>query len=194
MKIELFKKMREAYSLHLDKYKWVTYLIELGIWALINYLLGNRFYAIFILIFFLTLTLSRAPSFTLIAVTALFIIYFNTPAIDTLIHLHQSNMRTSQNISSTLKLIFSPNTGQEVLPDQVQNMLSLLKTHQLVDYQISSALFSNQRTMQRITESAWPIKMTTSSSFHLITSDEMNKYSSCSVIDQKEDVALVYCH
>jgi hypothetical protein len=117
-----------------------------------------------------------------------------TPALDTLIHLKQSNVDVFQNTNRKLTNLFSPNTGQYVLPNQVRQMLSLLQTFQLSSYRLSDQLYSDPLIVQRITEAAWPVKMNPSSSYLLSTLSEIKNQTACAIIDQRKDIALVYCH
>lgn len=129
----------------------------------------------------------------LIAGLVLIIILFKTPTIEAWTNLIQANISTVQHLKLSPSNIFSPNSGQEVLPVQVQQMLSLLQTHQIGSYQLSNQLMQNPLIFQRTIESAWPIKMEGKSSHFLIAIEEIKNYASCVQIDQREDVALVYC-
>ncbi|NTU73196.1 hypothetical protein HGB07_03435 [Candidatus Roizmanbacteria bacterium] len=52
MKIETPPKNHTFTNLTLEKRKWLAYILPLGMWALIQYYLGNRLYALFIIAFF----------------------------------------------------------------------------------------------------------------------------------------------
>ncbi|MCJ7702124.1 MAG: hypothetical protein MUO62_11105 [Anaerolineales bacterium] len=129
----------------------------------------------------------------LVAGLVLIIILFKTPTIEAWTKLIQANISTAQHLKLSLSHIFSPNSGQEVLPVQVQQLLSLLQTHQISSYQLSNQLMQNPLIFQRTIESAWPTKMEGKSSYLLISFEEIKNYASCVQIDQREDVALVYC-
>jgi len=132
----------------------------------------------------------------LLVVSVLVIVLFHTPTINTLAELKKSNLSTIQDFKLSLTNIFSPNSGQEVLPVQVRQMLSLLQTHHIASYQLSNQLDLNLLIKQRIVESAWPIKMDKRSPYLLGLVEEIKRtpiWRNCAVIDQREDVTLVYC-
>lgn len=186
--------MHTIYKLTKEKRRSLVYLFILVMWALIQYSLGNRFYGLFIIAFFLILAISRQLSFMRIAASVLVIVLFITPTIDTWTKLKQSNLSTFQHPKRPLANIFSPNSGQEVLPVQVQRMLSLLHTHHIASYQLSNQLDRDIEIKQRIIEAAWPIKMDSTSSYLLSVLTETKNNPTCLVIDQNKDIALEYCH
>jgi len=194
MKIETLKNRLVNLFPIIEIRKRLVIIFLLGAWALIQYSLGNKFYAIFIIVFFIILIVFRPPFFMLIAASVLVIALFNTTALDTLMELRQSNLSAVQNPKLPLTNIFSPNSGQEVLPDQVQEMLSLLHTHHIASYQISKPLEQDLRIYQRIIEAAWPIKYDGTSPYLFISLNDVIINPNCDVIDQRKDVALEYCH
>jgi hypothetical protein len=108
--------------------------------------------------------------------------------------LKQSNLGTFQDLNSPLSNVLSPNSGQEVLPPRVLQMLNLLKSNNISGYDLSNYLVQDKLTYERIIESAWPIKLKRKSFQLLCSIEEINFYPNCEVIDQREDVALVRCH
>lgn len=199
MNNEASPKKLSLYNLTADQRKWLVHLFLLFLWALIQFSLGNKFYSLYVIAFFLTLILYRPPKFALLAVSVLVIVLFGTSIIDTLSALKQSNLDIAQNPKPALTNIFTPNSGSQVklgddLQSKIWNMLSLLRKHNVASYQLSDKLHSDFQVFARITIAAWPIKMESTSSYILITVDERGNYSTCSKIDKKKDVALVYCH
>jgi len=194
MKFESLKNKLASYNLTTEKLKRLVHLFLLGAWALAQYSLGNKFYGLFIIAFFLILVIARPPSFLLLAVSVLVIVLFNTPTIDTLAQLRLSNLSAGRHPRPFLTRVFSPNSGKEVLPIQVQQMLSLMQEHQISNYQLSNQLDSDPLIKQRIIESAWPIKMDSTSPYLFSSLEETITNPTCVVIDQKEDVTLADCH
>ena len=174
--------------------KRVLHVALLGAWALIQYSLGNKIYCLFIIIFFLILALPRRQNLMLLTIPVLVIVLFNTPILDTGTELKQWNLNTVQNYKRTLINIFTPNSGQEVLPGQVRQMLSLLKSNHVISYRLSRQLHRDPLIMQRIVESAWPIKMDPASPYLLNLPDEPNNDPACTVIDHRKDVVLANCY
>jgi hypothetical protein len=191
-----FEKLRNLLTTKLTKEncKWLAHILTLGVWAYIQYSLGNKSYGIFIIAFFFILVLFRSRAFMFLVVSVLAIVLFNTPTVDTLVKLKQSNSSTFQNITHDLSDVLSPNSGQEVLSAKVQQMLSLLKTNNISGYELSNFLVQDALTHERIIESAWPIKLKRKSLYLLCDIEEIKFYPDCDVIDQRKDVALVHCH
>lgn len=173
--------------------KRLFYIILLSLWAFLQFTWGDKLYILFIIMIFLLLILNRPPRFMLVAGLVLAIVLFTTPTIATWTALQQSNLHTVQNLESSLTNIIIPNSGKEALPKKVQRMLELLHTHHIASYRLSNRLEQDIEIKQRITESAWPIKMESTSPYLLVLVDEINNYSPCTEIGQKKDVALVYC-
>jgi hypothetical protein len=199
MNNKALKKKLALYGLTAGHRKWLVDLFVLFLWALIHYFLGNKFYSLYIIVFFLILILYRPPNFTLLAVSVLVIVLFSIPTTDTLSAVKQENLDVARNPKPTLTNIFSPNSRPEAklgddLQSKIWNMLSLLKEHDVDSYQLSDKLQSDAQISIYITVAAWPIKMERTSSYVLITIGERGNYPTCSKIDQKKDVALVYCH
>jgi hypothetical protein len=184
-----------ATTLPIKKRKKLAYTFILSVWAVIQYSLGNKEYSLFIILVFFILTVFRPPSFMLIAGSVLIIVLFNTPAMETLAYLKQTNLRTVEQVRLTLDNIVRPDSGQEVLPVLVQEMLTLLRNNHITSYQLSTAnrVYSTL-IKQRIIEAAWPIKMDNNSPFFLMLPKETINYPDCSVIDQEKETALVYCY
>ena len=182
-------------NLHLDKFKLIVNIFLLGVFALIQYYyLDNRFYALFIVFFFLALLIPHRRYFSLLAVSILIITIFNTQMLDTWMKLRELELTTIQAPKSALVNIFTANSGQEVLPIQVQHMLTLLHNNHINSYQLSNQFVQDPTIDQRIIESAWPIKMENTSYYYLISSNEIKNYAICSIIDQREDVTFAECH
>jgi hypothetical protein len=124
--------------------------------------------------------------------TCLVILLIFTPAIATLVKLIQSSVFALHNFTQLQSNIFCHDSGIEVLPSQVMEMKSLLHTHNIPKYQLSYHLQQNSLILQRITESAWPIKRESESVYHFLLISEIEQGQTGVVIDRKKEVALVY--
>jgi len=175
-----------------DRHVSLIYVLIIGLWALFQYHSGYKFYSLFIVALFITLAISRREYFTLVMISVLVFVTFYIPVLDTWEKLRLSNLDSIQNPRRTLTSIFEPNSGQEVLPPQVQLMLSLLETNHITSYQLSDRLNADMLINQRITESAWPIKKEPQAYYLLRYSTEIIK-PSCIVVDQRKEIALDYC-
>jgi len=174
--------------------KRYVFLFLLFVLAWIELFWGNKVYGIFIIAFFIILLVFRPPSFSIIAASALVIVFFTTPTIESLTELRNSNLNTISHPKQPLVNILSPNSGQEVLPLEVQEMLALLQTHNITSYRISEQMEQNLLIDQRIREAAWPIQFDTSSSYLFVSPHDLIIIPNCVVMDQREDVVLEYCH
>ena len=124
----------------------------------------------------------------------LVILLIFTPVIETLVKLKHSTVYALHNFTQLQSEIFRPDSGVEVLPSQVQEMLSLLHTHNITKYQLSAQLQQNCLILQRITESAWPIINESEAVYHLLLICEIEQGNTGIEIDRKKEVALVYRH
>jgi hypothetical protein len=192
--IEMANKIPTTHKFLKENRKRLAEMFLLGIWALFQFFVGNKIYGLFIIVFYLILVMSRSPNFILVVIPVLVIVLFNTSTLDTGTQLKQWNLNTVQNYKRTLIHIFTPNSGWEVLPGQVQQMLSLLRSNHVTSYQLSPQLYQDPLIMERVVESAWPIKMDSASSYRLSLINETNDNLSCVVIDHTKEVTLAKCH
>lgn len=156
--------------------------------------LENRVYAIFILSFYIVaLFFKQRLHFELIIVPILIFFIFNTLTLESLLLLKKSDLPSIQHPKAELSNLFTPLSGQGVLPPQVLNMISIMNENDVKTYKLSENFSADIVIYQRIVEGAWPIKPDTNSAFTLIAIDEMDKYKDCITIDEIEDVVLVNC-
>ena len=124
--------------------------------------------------------------------TCMVILLIFTPVIKTLVELKDSTMYTLHNFTQLKSKILQPNSGGEVLSSQAQEMLSLLHAHKITKYQVSPRLQRRLQNLQRITESAWPIKRDPDAFFHLLLIREIKQGSTGTEIARRKEIALVY--
>lgn len=178
----------------LEKRTLLLNIFLLFFWAFFQYKMGFRFFGLFIILFVFFLLFVEQKNSILLIIPVLVILIFGTHILDTLTDLRKTDAIVVQYHGETLKKVFTPNSGLEVLPAKVQDMLSLLNENNVNSYQLSAQITNENETYQRIIESAWPRKLSNTSKYILIAPDEIKQYSSCNVIDQREGVSLVYCH
>jgi len=163
-------------------------------WAVVNYTHDHRFYAAFIIVFFLVSLLLPKPSFTLVVVSVIAYILLSSVSIPALSQVRKTVIEASTHPKAPITNLMSPHTGLEVLPEQVQQMLGLIEAHdEVINYRLSAGLSADYHIVQRITESAWPVRPTEDSRFVLIGLNELPDFVACLLIDQAKDVALVNC-
>lgn len=54
-------------------------------------------------------------------------------------------------------LVFTPNSGRYILPEETQFVLFIIDSLQLKDYKLHQSFGVNSEIFQRINESAWPL-------------------------------------
>lgn len=169
-------------------------IVLIGLIVLIEWKLNNRIFALFIILFsILAQFIYNKRYFIFIGITFMIFFVFNTSTLDYLLMIKKADTPSFQHPKGVISTIFTPNSGREVLPKQVQNMLSLIESTHITEYKISNEIINNGENVQRIVESAWPVRLEESSPFIFITIDEEVNYDDCIRIDQIEDVILVNC-
>lgn len=172
----------------------IFHLLLLGIWVIFQYQQGNELYVIAIIILITILSVLRFRNFTLIAFFALVILVFKMPTVDTLVDIKQANLSTYETFKTSLNTILTPNTGLEVLPKGVRQMLELIKVHSIPDYQLSESMVQDVLIHQRMIEAAWPVKQEKTSHYLFLFTNEKDSYPACKKIDRREDIIIAYCH
>lgn len=167
--------------------------ILLGVWVLFQFNRGNELYAVFMVFFFIILSFFRLKNFTLIAAAALVIVLFKTPVLNTWAEIRASNLDTFQTFKPSVLKLFTPDSGKEILPNDVKRMLSLLHENKIVEYRLCDSFAQDPLTSQRIVESAWPIKYELSSKYLLCPVEEIEIITGCNEIARLKDVSLAYC-
>ena len=189
----MIKKTIKALFLHFSAQKNFIQLILLSFWAIFQYVQGNKLYAVFIVLFFIVLVISRSSNFTIISASVLIIIMFKSPILETWVEIKQINLETFQPLRTSLNKLFAPNSGREALPNDVQQMLILIQENNLPSYRLSASFQNDELIKQRIVESAWPVKNEQSSKYLLSPVDEAEDIPACNEFDRTENVVLVHC-
>lgn len=162
---------------------------------LIPSLLQKDFVLLIPLFFFLLISMIlRKPSKLILVLTILISIIFFNPSPNAYIHMITSTLNTVQHPKKPFRLIAEPNSGKEVLPHQVLKMLDMIEDKEIDDFQLSSKFEGDILIKQRIVESAWPIKLENESNYLFTYEEELEDYSGCSIIDQRESIYLVNCN
>jgi phosphoglycerol transferase MdoB-like AlkP superfamily enzyme len=170
----------------------VVFILLVG-WAVINFSHGHRAYSIFIIAFFLISFLLPKPSFALVLISVISYMFLSSVSLPALAEIRTTINNSVEHPKEPLENLFTPHTGLDVLPVQVQQMLGLIDDHNLTSYRLSPMVSADYHTVQRIVESAWPIRMDEESPYIFTDPDEVQKYSACELVDQAEDVTLVNC-
>lgn len=88
--------------------------------------------------------------------------------------------------------IFTPQSGENVLPEPALEILGFIRGRGLTTYRLSPVLRNNVYICQRVTESAWLIARPDPGSRNLfIDKSEFGAYKSAGAMTEKANVALV---
>mgnify|MGYP001109620523 FL=1 len=170
----------------------VVLLLLIG-WAAINFTHGHRIYALLIIAFYLVSLLLPKPSFTLVLVSVIAYMFLSSVSLSAFGQIRKTINVAMEHPSQPLNNLLTPHTGLEVLPEPVQQMLTFIDNYEITSYRLSPQLSADYHIVQRIVESAWPLRMTDQATSVFTAIDETNDFPACELIDQAEEVALVNC-
>lgn len=112
------------------------------------------------------------------------------------IKLHKYKEYVAQTILDykSLKKIIKPNSGLEVLPNEVQIALKGIKEKKINEYAIVGTFRKNDLLYQRLSEAAWPARNTSSVRVIIGYSKDIYSFSNYSVIWQDQGIAIANLH
>lgn len=186
--------VNKFYILHKKEVTLVSELLLVLVFAIGEWYFKHRFFSIFIVVvYFLASFLTNKRYLDFIFPLLLLFIVFNTSTIDYLLQLRKIDIPTIRQPEKSLDIFFTPNAGLEVLPHEVQTMLTILNATKIEEYKLDQDIYHNGEVMQRIVESAWPIKMDEASPYIFIPARNTDQYQTCSIMKTVEDISLVDC-
>lgn len=112
----------------------------------------------------------------------------------TFIDLNKVNFRVLSQPRQVVALRESrmPRGGETVLPLHVQQMLSLLRLNGVKSYRYSPLIERNPETQQRLTEGAYPLRVSKTATHVLVTAAEEVPVG-CRVMGSEGGILLVHC-
>ncbi len=179
----------------LTRYRIFTLVIFIlvSLWAYYNYTHEHRSFTLFIMVFFFVSIFLPKPSFTLVLVTVISYLLFSSVSIPALNQIRHTSVEAVAHPSIPLNNLLTPDTGLEVLPEEALQALSMIDTNKVEEYRLSPSLNEDYHTMQRIVESAWPVRMREDARHVFIRAEEIADFQKCQLIEEKDLIALVYC-
>ena len=165
-------------------------LIFLGIWGVLEISQGHRLYVIALLLFVALLAVFRLKNFWIIAATVLIIVMIKTPTVNTLDVIIKYNIQAIQSLRHSLSNLFTPGAGKDTLPDNLQQMLSLLEQNKVTEYRLQTP---GPIEDLLIVGAAWPIKNVSTAPYLLYRIGGDVDLAGCTEIDKRKDLALAYC-
>jgi hypothetical protein len=172
-------------------FNWVLAMALIVVWIRFQFAWGNKYFATIVIFFALSVLLVRWNQLQLIEAIVLTIILLWTSSFNTMLDIKQATLGAIQDPRPGLTAALTPNSGREVLPEVVQQMLSLLESHQITKFQVSKAIAQDVLVSQRLTESAWP-RIWMESQYLLCGVSEVKQNPTWVIVDTRKDVALVY--
>ncbi|PKO02594.1 MAG: hypothetical protein CVU43_07190 [Chloroflexi bacterium HGW-Chloroflexi-5] len=187
--------INQFYTLHKQKITLILEFLLVLVFAYVEWRFKHRFYALFIIVFFVFTHIfkDRDHKDLIIPILIIFLI-FNTLAFDSLLLFRRIDVPSIQHPKSYLKNLFTADTGLEVLPDSVQTMLTMMHAANIENYYLSPDYYGDGEIMQRIVESAWPIKLEESSQYIFISDQDNDLYQDCSFVANMKEINLVKCN
>jgi len=121
-------------------------------------------------------------------------VFFYVPSLgktlETIMIYNLGAVKDFRSFQSNLK---TPHAGEHVLPPANQEILALLRNHQLDSYNISEKIMNDELIYQRLIESAWPRKMSPDSKYKFMFVSELDDSSTCREVGRRKEAALVFC-
>ena len=117
---------------------------------------------------------------------------FFTSVVETFRDLNRTALAIPGRFGAFQANINTPRAGEYVLPTTVQEMLTLLRGHEVERYQLSNSIAADVLSVQQIVVSAWPSRLEPSAKARLVLNAEPET-PGCTLIDRQADVSLVHC-
>jgi hypothetical protein len=114
---------------------------------------------------------------------------------DTISFLHKTSFNTLCHLSSIQKVkedLQTPFAGEYVLPSEVQVMIALLRAFRVETFKYSAAIQDNLLFRQRLTEGAYPLRVSETSHILVYFQGEPIP-GTCKTLAVREGVAIAYC-
>ena len=164
-----------------------------GTWLLAHYRYGTKFIGGFFLGLALALVLLRRHHMPMLMVTLAAVLLLTTSVVDTWTALRDSTLNLAMDIKDLAIVVNTPASGLEVVPQEARQAADLLAEASAPTYRLSPALMGNALFQQRIIEIAWPLRLEPLSPYWLYLHQSEALPTGCTLIAQREYVALAYC-
>jgi hypothetical protein len=115
-------------------------------------------------------------------------------AMRTFVVMNQVNYSELSNsgILVLLNRLQRPHEGEIALPREVQVMVGMLRSHKITSFRYSKAIGGMELIWQRLSEGAYPIRVSSSSHYLVMLSSEKLP-PHATVVSEEEGVILAYC-
>jgi hypothetical protein len=102
------------------------------------------------------------------------------------------NLLYNDHGKSALRDLVTPNSGEQVLPPLVRDMLALLRRRNIQEYALSQEISADMLLYQRIIESAFPRRMVPTAPYLLVQVGEQLP-AKCRQVTAERGIQLVAC-
>lgn len=176
-----------------DKVVYVFTACMVLLWAYINFRLKNRFFALFIVAFLILLFASRKRTLAVVAIPVLFVMFYSTPLSEALNRVKSTALNAAADPSAMVNDLFTADSGRENLDWDILWMNTAIQEFDLDDYRLSPNLEAETRIIQRVVETAWPVKLEPTSLNVFISQEEQAQFDKCDLVDKERNILLVHC-
>jgi hypothetical protein len=130
-----------------------------------------------------------------IGILIIFVIFYRPPILKTVGHLFYATVEVLQNMKEFNRNLNASHAGETILPTSVQEMLSLLRKHDVGSFQITEHIRTSDHGFiyQRLVESAWPRKISETSKIKITFISDIHSLVNCEPLECGREVALVLC-
>ena len=106
--------------------------------------------------------------------------------------LHRNAVTAIVNFKTFQSDLNNPQTGEQILPVRVREMLTMLRGQGVKRYRLSDSIAADNWVLQQIIASAWPRKLEANANARLVLNSDPIE-SGCLLMERQGEVSLVYC-
>jgi hypothetical protein len=175
---------------------WAPYLLLgslWGAWLLVHFRYGPKIIGGFFVGLALSLVLLRRQRKPLLMASLAAVILLTTGVVDTWAALRDSTLNLAMDIKDLVLVLNTPGSGLEVVPQEARQAAELLAEAGTSTYRLSPALIEDALFQQRIIEIVWPLRLEPTSPYYLYLHQSEALPAGCTLIAQREHVALAHC-
>lgn len=183
-------------KLELHFRRWAPYAPLVILWILylvVHFRFGPKVIGAFFVGLALILVLLRRRWKPLLVAILAAVILLTTGVVDTWAALRDSTLNLAMDIKDLALVLNTPGSGLEVVPQEARQAAELLAEAGASSYRLSPALIEDALFQQRIVEVVWPLRLEPTSPYYLYLHQSEALPAGCTLIAQREHVALAHC-
>ncbi len=175
---------------------WTPYLLLgslWGAWLVIHFRFGPKVIGVFFVGLALALVLLHRHRKPLLMASLAAVILLTTGVVDTWAALRDSTLNLAMDIKDLVIVVNTPGSGLDAVPPEARQAAELLTEADATTYRLSPALMDNALFQQRIIEITWPRRREKTSPYWLYLHQSETLPAGCTLMAQREHVALAHC-